>query len=136
VNREGKRSGVDMQSRDYINQYGLSRKVRLVCYPNLLYKAMKSADDERTLTRQHIFDSVRASLKRLDMEYIDVLQCHRSAALRRVWHMLTSSFDYNTPIEETVRPITSVTVQCSFSQMQALHDVVQKGWVRYIGMSR
>ena len=29
-------------------------------------------------------------------------------------------FDYTTPIEET---------------MQALHDVVQKGWVRYIGMS-
>ncbi|WVQ85683.1 hypothetical protein IAT38_007849 [Cryptococcus sp. DSM 104549] len=64
----------------YVNQYGLSRK--------------------------HIFDSVQASLKRLDMDYIDVFQCHR--------------FDYNTPIEET---------------MQALHDVVQKGWVRYIGMS-
>lgn len=29
-------------------------------------------------------------------------------------------FDYTTPIEET---------------MQALHDVVQAGWVRYIGMS-
>lgn len=29
-------------------------------------------------------------------------------------------FDYNTPIEET---------------MQALHDVVKAGWVRYVGMS-
>jgi aryl-alcohol dehydrogenase-like predicted oxidoreductase len=29
-------------------------------------------------------------------------------------------FDPETPIEET---------------MQALHDVVQKGWVRYVGMS-
>ena len=37
---------------------------------------------------------------------MDVLQCHR--------------FDPETPIEET---------------MQALHDVVQMGWVRYIGMS-
>lgn len=58
------------------------------------------------LSRKHIFDSVKASLKRLDLDYIDVLQCHR--------------FDYWTPIEET---------------MQALHDVVKAGYVRYIGMS-
>ncbi|WVQ82243.1 hypothetical protein IAT38_004371 [Cryptococcus sp. DSM 104549] len=70
----------DLDSSGYVNQHGLSRK--------------------------HIFDSVQASLKRLQLDYIDVLQCHR--------------FDYDTPIEET---------------MQALHDVVQKGWVRYIGMS-
>ncbi|GFZ44384.1 oxidoreductase with NAD+ or NADP+ as acceptor [Saitozyma sp. JCM 24511] len=53
-----------------------------------------------------IFASVKGSLERLGVDYIDVLQCHR--------------FDYETPIEET---------------MQALHDVVQAGWVRYIGMS-
>ncbi|KAJ1305387.1 hypothetical protein OPQ81_000402 [Rhizoctonia solani] len=64
----------------YVNQYGLSRK--------------------------HIFESVKHSLERLQLDYIDVLQCHR--------------FDYNTPIEET---------------MQALHDVVKAGYVRYIGMS-
>ncbi|GJE98389.1 aldo/keto reductase [Phanerochaete sordida] len=58
------------------------------------------------LSRKHIFDGVKACLKRLQLEYIDVLQCHR--------------FDANTPIAET---------------MQALHDVVQAGWVRYIGMS-
>ncbi|KAK6902583.1 hypothetical protein I203_107841 [Kwoniella mangroviensis CBS 8507] len=46
------------------------------------------------------------SRKRLQLDYIDVLQRHR--------------FDYDTPIAET---------------MQALHDVVEKGWVRYIGMS-
>jgi aryl-alcohol dehydrogenase-like predicted oxidoreductase len=55
---------------------------------------------------QRIFASVQDSLKRLQLEYIDVLQLHR--------------FDPETPIEET---------------MQALHDVVQKGWVRYVGMS-
>ncbi len=55
---------------------------------------------------QHIFDSVKKSLGRLQLDYIDVLQCHR--------------FDPNTPIEET---------------MQALHDVVKAGYVRYIGMS-
>jgi aryl-alcohol dehydrogenase-like predicted oxidoreductase len=56
--------------------------------------------------RQHIFDSVQASLKRLQLDYIDVLHCHR--------------FDYDTPVEET---------------MQTLHDVVKAGYVRYIGMS-
>ncbi|KAI0669362.1 Aldo/keto reductase [Trametes maxima] len=62
--------------------------------------------NQKGLNRKHIFDSVRASLKRLQVDYIDLLQCHR--------------FDYDTPIEET---------------MQALHDVVQAGYVRYIGMS-
>ncbi|EIW83665.1 Aldo keto reductase [Coniophora puteana RWD-64-598 SS2] len=62
--------------------------------------------NQHGLSRKHIFDSVKASLKRLQLDYIDVLQCHR--------------FDYNTPFEET---------------MQALHDVVQAGYVRYIGMS-
>ncbi|GJE91358.1 aldo/keto reductase [Phanerochaete sordida] len=71
----------------------------------------KTAEDygiinQRGLSRKHIFDSVKTSLKRMQLEYIDVLQCHR--------------FDYNTPIAET---------------MQALHDVVQAGLVRYIGMS-
>ncbi|KAJ6576716.1 aryl-alcohol dehydrogenase [Mycena vulgaris] len=70
----------DLDKIGYANQYGLSRK--------------------------HIFDSVKHSLRRLQLDYIDLLQCHR--------------LDPNTPIEET---------------MQALHDVVKAGYVRYIGMS-
>jgi len=62
--------------------------------------------NQHGLSRKHIFDAVKNSLRRLQVGYIDVLQCHR--------------FDYNTPIEET---------------MQALHDVVKAGYVRYIGMS-
>lgn len=58
------------------------------------------------LSRKHIFDSIKASLERLQLDYVDVLQCHR--------------FDKDTPIEET---------------MQALHDVVKAGYARYIGMS-
>ena len=58
------------------------------------------------LSRKNIFDSVKASLKRLDVEYIDVLQCHR--------------FDKNVEIPEV---------------MKALDDVVRSGMVRYIGMS-
>jgi len=58
------------------------------------------------LSRKHIFESIKHSLERLQLSYVDVLQCHR--------------FDSDTPIAET---------------MQALHDVVQAGYVRYIGMS-
>ncbi|KAF2249354.1 aldo-keto reductase-like protein [Trematosphaeria pertusa] len=68
------------QLRDYTNQGGLSRAA--------------------------IFNAVNASLKRLDLEYIDLLQIHR--------------FDPTTPIEET---------------MEALHDLVKSGKVRYIGAS-
>lgn len=58
------------------------------------------------LSRKHIFYAIDASLKRLNMEYVDLYQIHR--------------WDYNTPIEET---------------MEALHDVVKAGKARYIGAS-
>lgn len=58
------------------------------------------------LSRQAIFQAVEASLKRLDTPYIDLLQIHR--------------FDKDVPVEET---------------MQALHDLVRSGKVRYIGAS-
>jgi aryl-alcohol dehydrogenase-like predicted oxidoreductase len=61
--------------------------------------------NQHGLSRKHIFDSIKASLERLGTDYVDVLQCHR--------------FDPETPIEET---------------MDALHDVVKAGMVRYIGM--
>ncbi|KAG8707396.1 hypothetical protein FRC08_000515 [Ceratobasidium sp. 394] len=62
--------------------------------------------NQNGLSRKHIFESVKHSLERLQLDYVDVLQCHR--------------FDNDTPIAET---------------MQALHDVVQAGYARYIGMS-
>ncbi|KAL6308610.1 Aldo/keto reductase [Sparassis latifolia] len=62
--------------------------------------------NQRGLSRKNIFDAVKKSLERLQLDYVDLLQCHR--------------FDYETPIEET---------------MHALHDVVKAGHARYIGMS-
>jgi aryl-alcohol dehydrogenase-like predicted oxidoreductase len=62
--------------------------------------------NQHGLSRKHIFDSIKASLERLQLDYVDVFQAHR--------------FDYDTPIEET---------------MLALHDVVKAGLARYIGMS-
>lgn len=57
------------------------------------------------LSRKHIFDSVDASLERLDLDYIDLYQVH--------------AFDPATPLEETLR---------------ALDEVVASGRVRYIGL--
>ncbi len=57
-------------------------------------------------SRAAIFNQVEASLKRLGTDYIDLLQIHR--------------FDRDTPAEEV---------------MEALHDVVKSGKVRYIGAS-
>ncbi|KAG8707397.1 hypothetical protein FRC08_000516 [Ceratobasidium sp. 394] len=58
------------------------------------------------LYRRHIFKSVKRTLRRLQLEYIDVLQF--------------DGFDRNTPLAEV---------------MQALHDVVQAGYVRYVEVS-
>ena len=58
------------------------------------------------LSRKAIMTEIDASLKRLDVEYVDLYQTHR--------------WDYDTPIEET---------------MEALHDVVKSGKARYIGAS-
>lgn len=58
------------------------------------------------LSRAQILRSIDDSLRRLNMDYVDLLQIHR--------------WDYNTPIEET---------------LEALNDVVKAGKARYIGAS-
>jgi aryl-alcohol dehydrogenase-like predicted oxidoreductase len=65
-----------------------------------------SRPNARGLSRKAILQGLDASLKRLDMDYVDLYQIHR--------------WDYRTPIEET---------------LEALHDVVKAGKVRYIGAS-
>ena len=58
------------------------------------------------LSRQAILEQVDASLARLGTDYIDLYQIHR--------------FDADSPVEET---------------MEALHEVIKAGKVRYIGAS-
>jgi aryl-alcohol dehydrogenase-like predicted oxidoreductase len=60
----------------------------------------------RGLTRSHILDGVKASLKRLQLDHIDLYQVH--------------GFDPATPMDETLR---------------ALDQLVRHGHVRYIGVS-
>jgi len=71
-----------------------------------VFNPMGEGPNDGGLSRKHIFDAVDASLRRLGMDYIDLWQVHR--------------FHHGTPIEET---------------MEALHDVVKSGKVRYIGAS-
>ncbi|MFM8426199.1 MAG: aldo/keto reductase, partial [Chloroflexota bacterium] len=62
--------------------------------------------NDRGLSRKHIMAAIDNSLKRLQMDYVDLYQIHR--------------WDSNTPIEET---------------MEALNDIVRTGKARYIGAS-
>ena len=67
---------------------------------------MRKGPNGAGLSRKAIFTEVDHSLRRLGTDYIDLYQIHR--------------FDHRTPIEETI---------------EALHDVVKSGKVRYIGAS-
>jgi aryl-alcohol dehydrogenase-like predicted oxidoreductase len=67
---------------------------------------MREEPNGRGLSRKAILFELDQSLKRLQTDYVDLYQTHR--------------WDYETPIEET---------------LEALHDVVKAGKVRYIGAS-
>ena len=62
--------------------------------------------NDRGLSRKHIYEAGRRSLKRLQLDYLDLFFCHRP--------------DPTTPIEETVR---------------AMDDLVHQGLVLYWGTS-
>ncbi|MEV4564818.1 aldo/keto reductase family protein [Nonomuraea sp. NPDC049419] len=62
--------------------------------------------NDRGLSRKHIFESIHGSLRRLQTDYVDLYQAHR--------------FDYETPLEETLK---------------TFDDLVRQGKVLYIGVS-
>jgi aryl-alcohol dehydrogenase-like predicted oxidoreductase len=67
---------------------------------------MRDEPNGKGLSRKAIMTEIDNSLKRLQMDYVDLYQIHR--------------WDHETPIEET---------------LEALHDVVKAGKARYIGAS-
>jgi len=67
---------------------------------------MSDNPNDRGLSRKHIFESVHNSLKRMEIDYVDIMQFHR--------------LDLETPVDETVR---------------AIDDLVRQGKVLYWGTS-
>ncbi len=81
------------------------RRENVVIATKVFYP-MGDGPNERGLSRKHILDSIDASLRRLQLDHVDLYQIHR--------------WDYETPIAET---------------LDALNDVVHAGKARYIGGS-
>jgi len=71
-----------------------------------VFNRMHEGPNGAGLSRKAIMSEIDKSLIRLQTDYVDLYQIHR--------------WDYHTPIEET---------------MEALHDLVKAGKVRYIGAS-
>ncbi len=67
---------------------------------------MSDRPNDSGLSRKHMTESLNASLKRLGLDYVDILYCHR--------------FDSETPLEETMR---------------AFDDLIRQGKVLYAGIS-
>ncbi len=71
-----------------------------------VYFPMGEGPNDRGLSRKHIRMQIDASLRRLQVEYVDLYQCHR--------------YDVTTPLEETV---------------EAMNDLVRAGKILYWGVS-
>jgi len=63
-------------------------------------------NEKNTLNRKHLVEAINGSLKRFEMDYVDLLYCHRP--------------DPNTPVEETV---------------WAMHNIIEWGKALYWGTS-
>ncbi|HHY10619.1 MAG TPA: aldo/keto reductase [Firmicutes bacterium] len=62
--------------------------------------------NDRGLSRKHVFEQLHASLKRMELDYVDIFYCHR--------------YDTETPVDETLRTID---------------DLIRQGKVLYAGVS-
>ncbi|WP_077622465.1 aldo/keto reductase family protein [Sediminibacillus massiliensis] len=67
---------------------------------------MGDGPNDRGLSRKHVTEQLHASLKRMDVDYVDVFYCHR--------------YDKETPVDETLRTID---------------DLIRQGKILYAGVS-
>src|ERR1700704_1694925 len=87
------------------NLLKMSTRAQLVLATKVFYP-MSDDPNDRGLSRKHISASIDRSLERMGTDYVDLYVIH--------------AFDADTPVEET---------------MEALHETVRAGKVRYLGAS-
>jgi len=81
-------------------------RLRYIVSTKFYWGITDGPNEKATLNRKYLLHGIDASLKRLQMEYVDLVYCHRP--------------DPNTPLEETV---------------WAMHDIVSRGKALYWGTS-
>ena len=81
-------------------------RIKYVVSTKFYWGMRTCANDNNTLNRKYLLDAIDGSLKRLQLDYVDLVYCHRA--------------DPATPIEETV---------------WAMHDIIARGKALYWGTS-
>ena len=82
------------------------RRESLEIFTKVYWPVGPKGPNDTGLSRKHIMEGINNSLRRLNMDYVDLYQAHR--------------FDHETPLEETIA---------------AFADVVRSGKALYIGVS-
>jgi voltage-dependent potassium channel beta subunit len=88
-----------------LRELGWSR-INFVVSTKFYWGLRTGVNDRNTLNRKYLLSSITGSLKRLQLDYVDLVYCHRA--------------DPHTPIEETV---------------WAMHDMIRQGKALYWGTS-
>lgn len=83
-----------------------TRRESVEIFTKVYWPTGPGGPNDSGLSRKHIHESLNASLRRLQTDYVDLYQAHR--------------YDYETPLEET---------------MEAFADAVRQGKALYIGVS-
>src|SRR5258705_9643212 len=81
-------------------------RLKFVVSTKFFWGLADGPNERNTLNRKYLLHGIDASLKRLQLDYVDLVYCHRP--------------DPNTPIEETV---------------WAMHDMIARGKAQYWGTS-
>jgi voltage-dependent potassium channel beta subunit len=81
-------------------------RMRYVVSTKFFWGITDGPNERNTLNRKYLLDGIDASLRRLQLDFVDIVYCHRP--------------DANTPLEETV---------------WAMHDMIERGKALYWGTS-
>jgi voltage-dependent potassium channel beta subunit len=81
-------------------------RIKFIVSTKFYWGMRTCANDNNTLNRKYLLDAIDGSLKRLQLDYVDLVYCHRA--------------DPHTPIEETV---------------WAMHNIIERGKALYWGTS-